>query len=396
MLEQALKFLLLILTALISFLAQNYWFRYMILDKYFDNEDRTSKSQYIFYKNILTFAFCTLQLLIIQAIFNFKFVIDLHLFSSSWVSIVIQVVLLYIYISFYNKNVVSLLIMAVGLEFFFEGIIRNNYASGNVQLDILLLLLLILISRYIKSNQTKWFNKKYSILYSLIFCFFWLAIVLTSSANLQKSKIITLLFLYWGVTWLLSETLFIINKNVSQHILEYNKRLRSGSIDALTNIANRGSFEENLIKSFNFYTKVSAPYSLAIFDIDHFKKVNDKWGHLAGDEVLKKVADTAESILYSYFKNSKIYRVGGEEFVIAFRGKTVEESVPVLLEIADKIREQVIYYKDTKIQVTISAGITQMTKKCKDGKELYERADEYMYNSKRNGRNKITCEGKIL
>lgn len=395
MIETVIKLLVTLTIILISFLAQNYWFNYMVLDKYFDDEERTTKIQYTWYKNLMIIAWGMTQLLGCFLIFKLNFVMNTVPNATVWGSILIQITLIYLFIYLYNKYMVYTSVLLFSLEnirkFFYE-----EHHIGMVFLYFAIVIGILGLGVYFNNNKVKWARRKYNFIFSMLFTLFCILLFMISNGYIFQKNIPLVVSFNWLCCWLLSSLLFMINRVIASHILEYNRRIKNASVDALTKIANRGSFEKNLEKSFEFYKKVNTPYSLAIFDIDHFKKVNDTWGHLAGDEVLRMVSDIAEKVLLKHFKNSKIYRVGGEEFVIAFRGKAAIEALPVLREISTKIEAMVINYEGAKIQVTISSGLVEMTKNCKSSKELYDRADKNMYYSKHNGRNKISFEGKLM
>lgn len=174
-------------------------------------------------------------------------------------------------------------------------------------------------------------------------------------------------------------TIITIKKYVHDN-LEY-----AASHDALTGLYNRGYFYDNLIKRVERAQRTDSPLSLIIFDIDHFKKVNDTYGHDVGDYVLKELAATVSKIVR---KNDVLARVGGEEFALLLEGCSFTKS----LDIAEAIRRTIDAHLFDKVgHVTISLGVTELARE-DNIDTIYKRADQSLYTAKNNGRNRV--EGK--
>lgn len=160
--------------------------------------------------------------------------------------------------------------------------------------------------------------------------------------------------------------------------------------DGLTRIYNRGHLQELLNNYLSDAMTKKIPVTLALFDIDKFKLVNDNYGHQCGDEVIRHVAHLLNRGAISY--GGIAGRYGGEEFVIAFLGKSVDETFKIVEEIHNEIRNREVHYDNRVIHVTASAGIASYPETCTNPSELLTRADWAMYNSKKNGRDKITID----
>ena len=131
------------------------------------------------------------------------------------------------------------------------------------------------------------------------------------------------------------------------------------------------------------------PYALAIGDIDFFKKVNDTYGHDAGDEVLKEIA----GIIKKKMKGSGfVARWGGEEFLIGFENKSKDKAVKILNTILNEIRKTTIEFNGMVIDVTMTFGIAD-GKEAKNLESLFKKADTRLYIGKENGRNQVVTEG---
>ena len=155
--------------------------------------------------------------------------------------------------------------------------------------------------------------------------------------------------------------------------------------DPLTGLPNRRAFEEKLAE----LERINANLSLAICDIDHFKRVNDNYGHAVGDRVLKAVAHT----LRDYCAGNMVARIGGEEFVVLFPGLAPDAAGQILDEARDILGARHFKLRETDQplgQVTFSGGVAH----CRhpDGTSALQRADALLYAAKNGGRNQIFCE----
>ncbi|MDA8098495.1 MAG: diguanylate cyclase [Nitrospiraceae bacterium] len=165
------------------------------------------------------------------------------------------------------------------------------------------------------------------------------------------------------------------------------KRLRHIAVtDELTGLKNRRYIMDNLDKEYQRAVRTGSPLSLAILDIDHFKKINDNFGHAAGDAVLKAVSREMESTLRSY---DLLGRIGGEEFLIASPGSTLDECRGLAERIRERIQARDIPFLSDTISVTISAGVTSLCEQDAKAEKLLARADEALYTAKQLGRNRV-------
>jgi len=164
---------------------------------------------------------------------------------------------------------------------------------------------------------------------------------------------------------------------------------RDAMTDALTNLANRKAFDEELLRACDEAEKSRQPMSLAVLDIDHFKRFNDTWGHQTGDQVLRYVA----SVIGRVSKDPRVAaRYGGEEFAIIFPSESASIVEIALNQIREEIGSRSLRRRSTNDElgaVTISGGLAQR-RPGESGSSLLDRADEALYASKRSGRNKVT------
>jgi diguanylate cyclase len=164
---------------------------------------------------------------------------------------------------------------------------------------------------------------------------------------------------------------------------------RDAMTDALTNLANRKAFDEGLQSASARSEAHGLPLTLAVIDIDHFKRFNDTWGHQTGDQVLRYVA----SVIGRVGSAPRLAaRYGGEEFGLVFPGETMGSVTPLLEEIREEIANGLLKRRSTDEDlgaVTISIGLAER-QPGETALHLVERADTALYASKRAGRNRLT------
>jgi diguanylate cyclase (GGDEF)-like protein len=157
--------------------------------------------------------------------------------------------------------------------------------------------------------------------------------------------------------------------------------------DPLTGVYNRRKVEEVLVAELARAARYKRPLSLLMFDIDHFKLVNDERGHLAGDEVIRHVANLASTCLRD---SDLLGRYGGEEFVVLLP----EVSAADALVVGERIRETVAAapasFEEMPIVVTISVGVAEAGPTPRTAESLLAEVDGALYLSKKNGRNRVS------
>lgn len=153
--------------------------------------------------------------------------------------------------------------------------------------------------------------------------------------------------------------------------------------DGLTGISNRRNFNESFLKEFERARRYAEPLSLAVVDLDYLKKINDTYGHTAGDDAIKAVA----SVLSTSSRSIDVAaRYGGEEFCLLFPNTLLEESV----RIAERIRRLINEVELEGVgRISASIGVANFPLHASDPDELFERADEALYKAKQQGRNKV-------
>jgi diguanylate cyclase (GGDEF)-like protein len=170
-----------------------------------------------------------------------------------------------------------------------------------------------------------------------------------------------------------------------------NNKLHELSItDRLTTLYNRGYWEECLKQQYNINKRTRMPITLMMFDIDHFKHVNDTYGHPAGDAVLREVS----AILKKQIRSTDIAgRYGGEEFAILLVDANREASFMVAERIRKAVEAHTVYYEDMIIKFTISLGLCTLSETIPSAKDWLISTDNCLYFSKEHGRNRTTQYG---
>ncbi|MBT4493001.1 MAG: GGDEF domain-containing protein [Gammaproteobacteria bacterium] len=171
---------------------------------------------------------------------------------------------------------------------------------------------------------------------------------------------------------------------------EYHLMLRNMAVkDGLTRIYNKRYFNEVLEKECEYNRRNQVGLCLIIFDIDHFKQINDTWGHPAGDFILKNLAQLIENEARGY---DVFARYGGEEFVFLLRGAPLEAAVQLAERVRKEVEEHVFSYDDVDLKITISLGVAYWSgENPMEDEELVEAADRHLYEAKEGGRNR-TCQ----
>lgn len=160
--------------------------------------------------------------------------------------------------------------------------------------------------------------------------------------------------------------------------------------DGLTGIYNRVYFTELFNASCKKSKNKETPISIALFDIDHFKHVNDTYGHLAGDEVLINVAKATDALAKKY--NGYCCRFGGEEFLVVLPGYESDEALKVFEELHENIKALRVNYNNTIISVDVCIGMTTYPTICDNTNNMISRADKAMYYGKNHGRGRLIVD----
>ena len=167
---------------------------------------------------------------------------------------------------------------------------------------------------------------------------------------------------------------------------QYTEKEFMSVLDGLTGLYNRRQLEISLEQEFNRTKRHPSDFSLAILDIDFFKKVNDNYGHQYGDYVLKTVANLMKQ---SFRKTDLLYRYGGEELVMIMPETNIEGAVIPVQRLRRMVEEYDFDYNGVKSKVTVSIGLTMNYQNLETSADILRSADEALYKAKEGGRNRV-------
>jgi two-component system cell cycle response regulator len=170
--------------------------------------------------------------------------------------------------------------------------------------------------------------------------------------------------------------------------LTYDKLNMEANTDRHTGCFNKTYFNNALALQVKKSKVTGDPLSLIIFDLDHFKKLNDNYGHDAGDFVLKEMAQVIRS--NGVRENDVFARYGGEEFVILLPKTNLKHSFEIAERLRKLIEQHKFIYENKKLPVTASIGVADYRQGVTNGTDLFKRADSAVYKSKEGGRNQVT------
>ena len=167
---------------------------------------------------------------------------------------------------------------------------------------------------------------------------------------------------------------------------QYTEKEFMSVLDGLTGLYNRRQFEIGLEQELNRTKRHPSDFSLAILDIDFFKKVNDNYGHQYGDYVLKAVADLMKK---SFRKTDLLYRYGGEELVMIMPETNIEGALIPVQRLRRMVEDFDFEYNGVKAKVTVSIGLTMNYQDLNTSAEILKSADDALYKAKESGRNRV-------
>ncbi|KRN97909.1 GGDEF domain-containing protein [Companilactobacillus kimchiensis] len=313
-----------------------------------------------------------------------------------------------------------------------SGSINNGWLYANAQLTILLYCMYLIRNKitliinilmpilYYHSMNLPRLNNKDLPLFAIsyIFLIIIVSFIYYQTENLENSEwkylIMQVLFglSWWIILWvdhsfptieiLIMLIVFLIYmsiirfcaKKLQDTMLNYDDLQVQVNYDELTGIRNRANLDKTSIELYKtYYSEKAVPLTIAMFDIDHFKEFNDQYGHSTGDEVLKHVAHTMEREMFLTDTKGQLFRFGGEEFIIIFRGKKPAECVPIITDLRNTLVNTPLILNGQKLDVSISFGISKLIEEDSSFEDLFNRVDKYLYASKNSGRNRLTVEG---
>lgn len=171
---------------------------------------------------------------------------------------------------------------------------------------------------------------------------------------------------------------FALMKKIDRNNKDLHETKRLATTDPLTGLPNRRKLEEQFEENVNNQT----PMHLAIIDVDNFKQVNDRYGHVCGDDVLTYLGSSGQELCD---ENTRVYRYGGEEFVVLFTHQSMEESMAVMNRWLQRVAHR--RWREEDLTITFSGGLVARTQESLS--VLLGKADEALYQAKKTGKNRI-------
>jgi diguanylate cyclase (GGDEF)-like protein len=172
-----------------------------------------------------------------------------------------------------------------------------------------------------------------------------------------------------------------------RNTLLYHRAVQTSMLDPLTGVKNRSTLDSSLRREMELSRRQGTTLSVILIDIDHFKLVNDRCGHLYGDQALRAVAQCIEGTIR---ESDMLFRYGGEEFLILLSG-TGTNGAGLLAERLRKRVAELTPHPEKKMHLTVSLGVTSLRPE-ESGEALFERVDGALYRAKQAGRNQVSLE----
>ena len=186
---------------------------------------------------------------------------------------------------------------------------------------------------------------------------------------------------------LLQQTLGLLIHPLRNAVL-YQQALAAARRDALTGLGNRAAFDESLIRELDLARRHGDAFSLVLIDVDHFKEINDRHGHQAGDQVLRELA---QILLREARHSDLLFRYAGDEFVIAMSRTGLEGALGAAERVRNAVADHRFHCDGRTIPVRISVGVATAANG-EGPQDVFRRADQALFSAKRQGRDRVAAE----
>jgi diguanylate cyclase (GGDEF)-like protein len=177
-----------------------------------------------------------------------------------------------------------------------------------------------------------------------------------------------------------------IERDVTEQMEREQTLQMLSTTDPLTGLLNRRDFEDQALKEYSRFERQGEKYALLMLDVDHFKAINDRYGHTTGDRVLQSLA---ENCVTNLREHDRVARWGGEEFCVLLPCTGIKTAVAI----AEKLRRQIaateLIVGDAVVAATTSIGVAEVLASDINHTEVLERADRALYDAKQTGRDRV-------
>ena len=184
-----------------------------------------------------------------------------------------------------------------------------------------------------------------------------------------------------------SQELTAVVRDISEKNQLLEELIAASREDSLTKLLNRRYFTELLEQEISRFKRFKHPFCLVMIDIDHFKSINDTYGHVCGDFALTSLA---KEFIEAVRETDQVGRWGGEEFMVLLPETTLEGAVQFSEKLRSQIEEIVLDYYSSEIRMTISIGLCEFKEHYAEAKDIINEVDRQLYQSKREGRNRVS------
>ncbi|WP_155285832.1 GGDEF domain-containing protein [Lacticaseibacillus zhaodongensis] len=283
-----------------------------------------------------------------------------------------------------QTGIIEYIVRAAVLVLFW---VLNIQVAGPARIVSLALLAVAIIVFWYWRNQLTALHHLTVVMAAIIGIGFWLGQSSTTDIDVITNTVMLMLMILVTIYYWNAE---------NHHENERHQLIEEINRDGLTGAGSMYAFHDDTIIWVPKAHKDGLSFGVIMFDIDFFKRINDHYGHSAGNSVLIGLAHLINSMLEATKFRCALYRTGGEEFNILVVNPTSGELTQLAKDILREIRMAQFTYEGQKIQVTLSMGVTMLRTEDEDFSSLYKRIDSYLYQSKHNGRNQITVEGKTV
>lgn len=309
--------------------------------------------------------------------------------NNGWLYANAQLTIL-LYCLYLIRNKITLLINILMPFVYYQAMNIHRLDNKDLPIFAISYIFLVLILAYIYHETEKLRNSewKYVVMQTLFGLSWWILLWVDHSfPAIEILNMLAVFLIYMGI-------IRFCEKKLEDTMLNYDDLKTQVNFDELTGVRNRANLDKTADEIFDTYSKeANVPLTIAMFDIDHFKEFNHHYGHSTGDEVLKHVAHTMERELFLKDTKGQLFRFGGEEFIIIFRGKAPADCISIVTNLRDSLMETPLFLNGQKLEITISFGVSALKPNDYNFEELFDRVDSYLYKSKNDGRNRLTVEG---
>ena len=170
-----------------------------------------------------------------------------------------------------------------------------------------------------------------------------------------------------------------------RNALQYQRMVQCARLDPLTGLQNRVSLDSELERHVQLAHRHNSPLSMVVLDMDHFKSINDTYGHAFGDQVLRVLAERVSECMRT---SDRVFRFGGEEFVLILPNTDLDGAYLLAERVRETLEGAPVMHGDEQVNVTMSLGVATLNLR-ELGDQLFERADSALYRAKAEGRNRV-------